>query len=154
MWYADVRQRASETRLAFDDVAERGALSAVLFAPREHAKRLAKRLFQDHFFIDVHGWLWGRVSYAVGPGKVDFGDGFWLRRWLTKERICETCRERFGIRLPEVVGRLDQFWWHGDYFCDRVLAAAKCRARLLRAGGDLEDAIARTEAGWTKGNWQ
>lgn len=153
--YLALRERLSAGGLPYDDYAERCAIGAVLGAPVEHAKRMSRKLFEDHFYVEQHGWLWARLSWAHAKLKVDWDDKVSRYLWLRKEKIVEKYRQKFGCRLSELVGSCIEpgFWWHGDYYIDRVIAAARLRGRIKRAAGDLAETLNQADDGWLKGRW-
>lgn len=153
--YATLRERVLEECPAYDDEAERCALGALFLAPARHAKRIAKKLWREHFYLEHHAWLWERASCAVGKSK-DWDDPIEVHRWLRREKILERYYKRFSG--PSLVGLVEScmeagFWWHGIYYCDRVIAAAKVRGRVKRAAGDLAECLNRAEDGWHRRDW-
>lgn len=78
--------------------------------------------------------MWARLTYAITQLKLDLDEVGEVRRWLFEERIC---RER-----REIVACLEAgFWWHGHWYIDRVLAAARLRGRIENATRQLQEAI-------------
>jgi replicative DNA helicase len=148
-----LRSRFDEIRMPFDEEAERAAVGAVLVAPARYAKRIARKLWREHFYLEQHGWLWDRTTYAIG--KVEWDDVVDVYRWLRKDRWCDRYHDRFGGSLPALVASCLEsgFWWHGIYYCDRVLVAAKARARIKRAAGELAEAMNVAQSGWHRRNW-
>lgn len=151
--YIELRERLNASALPYDDEAERCAIGAMLVAPAQHAKRFGKRLWKEHFYLDQHGWLWERLTYAVS--KVEWDDKVSLYLWLRKDQWAQRYRARYGGSLSELVASCleDGFWWHGIYYCDRVMAAAKARARIKRAAGDLSEALNVADEGWHRRDW-
>jgi hypothetical protein len=145
--YADLDERLHASGLPYDVEAERGAVGALLLAPREHACRLSRRICGNQFYERGRGWLWDRMAWAVRQ-KVDFGKSGDRLVWLTTERIAERFREHFhGSLLKEMTLCMDYYWWHGPYYIDRIIAAAKVRARITRATNDLAEALNMADEG-------
>ena len=72
-----------------------------------------------------------------------------------EEFVADVLEERYSGSLPELVAScLDGgFWWHGVYYCDRVLSAAKVRGRIKRAAGELGEALNDSDSGWHRRDW-
>lgn len=140
--YAELQARLHESGLPYDERAERAAIGSLLLAPREHAVKLARRLYKDHFYDRGRGWLWERLSYVVRNDK-GFDDQTRVLWWLINEEIRERFYEYFfGNAIAEITKcSRDVFWCHGHYYADRVIAAARVRARLQRAVEELGEAL-------------
>lgn len=141
--YDLLRDRLESSGLPWDDEAERGAIGALLLAPQKHAVRMARRAWKEHFYDPGHGWLWSRLTYWLTQRKVDFDSRLMVEAWLTRERIAERFREYYqGSAAKEITSCLNAgLWWHGNYYVDRILEAAKARARIERATEELHEAI-------------
>ena len=133
--------------MPYDKEAERGAVGALLLSPREHAAKLARRAGKGQFLDPGRGWLWERLAWAIRDGA-DWDHNGDLAWWLTRNRIRERFAEYFqGNALAEMSKCTECFWWNGHYYLDRLLAAAKARARIERATRDLSAALDRADEG-------
>lgn len=151
--YIELRERLNASALPYDDEAERCAIGALLLAPKVHAKRIGKRLWREHFYLEQHGWLWERASYAVS--RVEWDDVVDVYRWFRKDQWAQRYHDRYGGSLAELVASCLEagFWWHGIYYCDRVLAAARVRARIKTAANNLSESLNEADDGWYRRNW-
>jgi hypothetical protein len=141
--YAELQVRLHESGLPYDERAERAAIGALLLAPQEHAVKLARRAYKDHFYDRGRGWLWERLSWSVRHDKADFNQAGFVVWWLVNGEIVERFGEYFmGSAIRELTQcSRECFWWHGHYYVDRVIAAAKVRARIQRAVEELGEAL-------------
>jgi hypothetical protein len=135
--YAALRERWWETELPWDDAAERLAIGAVLLAPNDWSKKLSVRLYSGHFYDRGHGWLWEQIAMCKGHPTDD---------WYQK--IQPAFRERFLGSAARELGACVTgcFWYHGKWYTDRVIKAAKLRARIMSAAESLTTALAASEA--------
>jgi replicative DNA helicase len=151
--YLSLKERLLAGGLPYDDYAERCAIGALLAAPADHAKRIGKRLWRDHFYLDQHGWLWNAATFAMG--KCEWNDRVSLYLWVRKDKWIKRYRERFSGSLVALVESClrDAYWWHGPYYCDRVVAAAKLRGRIKRAASELAETLNEADRGWIRGQF-
>lgn len=140
--YAKLRERLADSALPWDDEAERGAIGAVLLAPNIHARKMVKRAFSGHFFDRGHGWLWEQISQALTKNILTDRERS-IASWLRAADIAARFRRQFfGRAGNEIAACLKTgFWWHGNYFIDRVLLAAKTRAGVVNAAEQLGKAL-------------
>lgn len=141
--YAKLRERLCESGLPWDDRAERQAIGAVLLAPREHQRRLVRKLYHGHFYDRGHGWLWDELGTWLNKCKLALDTAEQLKAWLEKAEATERFKERFwGSAAGELRACIDiAFWWHGDWYVGRVLEVAKVRARITGAAEQLNRAM-------------
>lgn len=145
--YEALRERLFASQLPWDDEAERSAIGAVLLAPNGHAKRLVRRAYAGHFFDKGHGWLWEELGLALVKRKLELDSDVQVYDWLCDSKILSRFREQFfGSCGAEIMRCLDSgFWWHGDYYIDVVLKAAKARSRVITAAELLHEALSNAE---------
>jgi replicative DNA helicase len=147
--YAKLRERLWESQLPWDDSAECAAIGAVLLAPNGHAKRLSRRAYRGHFYDKAHGWLWEELGLALVKGNLRLDDQDQIREWMQNAKILSRFRSQFyGDGFREITACLNTgFWWHGDYYVDQVIKAAKVRARVIAAASQLGEAL-ESAADW------
>jgi hypothetical protein len=131
--------------LPWSDEAERAAIGAVLLAPTEHAKKLVVRTYSGHFYDRGHGWIWEQMSAAIIKGNTRFDETTEGYRWLRK--IHGPFKERFlGSVTKEIEACVaDCFWWHGKWYIDQVIKAAKLRANVMNAAENLSKSLDEAE---------
>lgn len=119
-----LREKLVVNGLPWDAEAERCLIGAVMVAPDKYARRFAKRVGVQNFYLPQHAWLWGRLATLDVAGVVEY-----------RRKFC-------GLLAPLVKECLEAgMWWHGDYYCDRVLKAFAVRLRIERAADELAKAI-------------
>jgi hypothetical protein len=145
--YAELRERAWNTGLPWDEEAERGAIGALLLAPREHAVKLARRARGHYFLLKPHGWLWGRLTYAITQKRLDIGDNGDFQYWAARERIVRKFRQRYHQSIVPIAERCLEagMWWHGPWYIQRVIEAAKARIRIVQSAEHFKQAIDAAE---------
>jgi replicative DNA helicase len=144
--YERLRERLYESGLPWDNEAERAAIGAVLLAPNGHSKRLVRRAYSGPFYDPAHGWLWEELGTALVKCKLLLEDEARISEWLSKSHVLRRYREKHGAGLRQEIGKcLDCFWWHGDWYVNRVLEAAKVRAKIEVACNQLQTAMEAAE---------
>lgn len=138
-----VARRYSESWLPYDDWAERQAIGAVLLAPNGHSRRLVRRAYSGHFYDEGHGWIWEQLGIALVRSRLLLENEAQIGEWLQKSCVAGAFHERFGYRLSrEVLECVEPgFWWHGDWYIDNVLVAAKLRAKVISHAEQLKEAL-------------
>ena len=145
--YERLRERLVESRLPWDDDAERWSIGAVLLAPNAWARKFSGKLYAGHFYDRGHGWLWEELGTALVRTKVLHDDPDSIGDWLSKGQIQRRFREQFvGSAGKEIACcTSDCFWWHGLWYVDRVLVAAKLREAVIREAKLLGEALDRAD---------
>lgn len=136
-------ERLLDCQLPYDLDAERCAIGAVMLAPNGHAKRLSRRAYRGHFFDEARGWLWEEIGLALVKCKFVFDDEPQIGEWIAKSRIIKRFETTWrGCLIKEMRQCMDAgFWWHGDWYVDQVVSAAKVRAKIVTATDHLREAL-------------
>jgi hypothetical protein len=146
--YEKLRERLWESRLPWDDAAERAAIGAVLIAPNDWARRMVRRAYSGHFYDRAHGWLWNELSSVLCRKSNDANDP--VSVWIQRADLSPRFRREFcgSVSLEIAACLRDCFWWHGNYFIDKVLAAAKLRASVIQSAEQLGKSLENAERWW------
>ena len=150
-----LRERLLRSGLPCDLEAERAAIGAVLLAPNGHSKRLVRRAYSGHFYDPAHGWLWEELGTALVKCKLSLDDEREIAEWLSRGNVLRRYREKYGASLWwEIDSCTNCFWWHGDYFIDRIIEVAKIRAKILTACENLQTALDLADDWRAKQKWR
>lgn len=146
--YERLRKRLAESRLPWDDAAERHAIGALLLAPHDWQRKLSTKLYSGHFYDKGHGWLWEELGTAITKWKLNYVFGDWLQRMEIQRRF----NEQFGGGLGREIAFCTQgcFWWHGPWYIGRVLVAAKVRSEVMGSAERLGKALDASDKWWSE----
>ena len=116
------------------------AIGAAIVAPHEHAAKLLGKAQAGIFFCRDYAWIWKQLQDAVKSG-VNFDRE--LGYWLARRKVVHEFRRAFGYSLLDVIETALNagFWWHGNYYIDRVIEIAKKRTRIIKAASELQAAL-------------
>ncbi len=137
-------QRCGESNLPHDDESERCAIAALLHGPYDNGRRLARRAHAGQFFDPMCSWLWRELREALTTWQPRITTETGMNDWMAKRHVAARFRGDFRMRLTRFYERYVWnvgFWWHGDWYIDRVIEAAKIRERIIGSAGLLHKAL-------------
>ncbi len=122
---------------------ELSAIGAVMIAPHAHAVTLLTKAKAGIFFCRDHAWMWEHFQNVLVKGGFSFDTDRDIGWWLNRTKICRDFKRVFAYSVvPVIEAALNSgFWWHGQYYVEKVIAAAKKRNRILKAAADLKEAL-------------